>query len=153
MNDIHDIHGPILHHAHAWWPCLVIGAAAVVLALVVRRLARARVVTPAERALRALEASRAEPDPERFSTRVSDAIRTYVEGAFGVHAPSRTTEELFADLMIDGSPVAVHREELGSFLAFCDLAKYARWSLSEPARAGMLASAEAFVRATARGAS
>jgi hypothetical protein len=152
MNDIRDIHGPILHHVEAWWPYLVIGAGMLLLALVVRRLARTRATTPAERALRALEAARAEHDPERFSTRVSDSIRVYVEGAFGVHAPRRTTDELLADLMTDGSAVAAHREELGSFLGYCDLAKYARWSLSEPDRAGMLASAERFVRVTAGGA-
>ena len=150
VNDIRDIHGPILHHAEAWWPYLVIGVAALLLAFVVRRLARARAVTPAERALRALDASRGVHDPERFSTSVSDAIRTYVEGAFGVHAPRRTTEELLADLMTDGSPVAAHREELGSFLGFCDLAKYARFALSEAERTGMVASAETFVRATAK---
>ena len=152
MNDIRDIHGPIVHHATTWWPYLVIGIAALALALVVWRLARARTRTPAERALQALEASRGEHDPERFSTRVSAAVRDYVEAAFGVAAPRRTTDELLADLMIDGSPVAAHRDELGVFLGFCDLAKYARSSLSEPDRMGMVDSAESFVRATAGGA-
>lgn len=152
MNDIRDIHGPILHHAEAWWPYLVIGVAALLLALLVRRLATKRALTPAERALQALEASRDEHDAERFSTRVSGAVRDYVEDAFGVHAPRRTTDELLADLMIDGSPVATHRDELGAFLAFCDLAKYARSSLSAPDRAGMVDSAETFVRATSGGA-
>ncbi len=151
-DDIRDIHGPILHHAHAWWPYALAAAAVVLLVLVVRRLRRAHAATPAELALRAIEQARTEPNAERFSTAISSAVRTYAEQAFRVRAPRRTTEELLADLMSDDSPVARHRDELGQFLHFCDLAKYARWSLSDADRAGMAASAEAFVRATAGGA-
>ena len=50
--------------------------------------------------------------------------------------------------MSDTSPVAAHRAELGEFLRYCDLAKFAGWSLSETEMTSMLASAEAFVRAT-----
>ena len=151
-DDIRDIHGPILHHAHAWWPYALAAAGVLLLVLVVRRLLRAHAATPAELALRAIDTARTEPDAERFSTAVSAAVRTYAEQAFGVRAPRRTTEELLADLMSDDSPVARHRDELGQFLHFCDLAKYARWALSDAERAGMAASAETFVRATAGGA-
>lgn len=154
-DDIRDIHGPILHHAHAWWP-YALAAAGVVLVvaviLIVRRI-RARAATPAELALRSIEQARHEPDAERFSTAVSSAVRTYAEQAFRIRAPRRTTEELLADLMSDDSPVARHRDELGQFLQFCDLAKYARYALSEADRAGMAESAQTFVRATAGGAS
>ncbi len=151
-DDIRDIHGPILHHAHAWWPYALAAAGVILVVLVVRRLLRGHAATPAELALRAIEQARTEPDAERFSTAVSSAVRTYAEQAFRVRAPRRTTEELLADLMNDDSPVARHRDELGQFLHFCDLAKYARWSLSDTDRAGMATSAEAFVRATAGGA-
>ncbi|HEY1551434.1 MAG TPA: hypothetical protein VGG28_26575 [Kofleriaceae bacterium] len=126
----------------------------VIVAAVRRRHARA---VPADvAALRALEEARAaidRVDAQRFSTQVSTAVRGYVELAFGVRAPRLTTEELLADLMTDGSRVAAHRAELGRFLEFCDLAKYARWSLSRAEMTGMLESAEIFVRATAQGAS
>jgi Domain of unknown function (DUF4381) len=151
-DDIRDIHGPILHHAHVWWPYAVAAIGVLLIVLVARRLMRAHAATPSELALQAIEAARAEPDAERFSTAVSAAVRTYTEQAFGVRAPRRTTDELLADLMSDDSPVARHREQLGEFLQFCDLAKYARWSLSDDQRAGMAESAEAFVRATAGGA-
>lgn len=154
-DDIRDIHGPILHHAFVWWPYALAAAAVLVIVLIVfdvRRILRRRTATPAELAIRAIEQARTEHDAERFSTAVSSAVRGYAEQAFGVRAPRRTTEELLADLMSDDSPVARHRDELGQFLHFCDLAKYARWSLSEADRAGMASSAETFVRATAGGA-
>ena len=154
-DDIRDIHGPILHHAHAWWPYALAAAgvlALVIGVLVVRRLLRRRAAPPAELALRTIEQARADSDSERFSTAISSAVRTYAEQAFRVRAPRRTTEELLADLMSDDSPVARHRDELGQFLHFCDLAKYARYALSDADRAGMAESAETFVRATSGGA-
>ena len=69
--------------------------------------------------------------------------------AFQIHAPRRTTEELLGDLLRVMSPVAPYRAELGSFLELCDLAKYARWSLSRAEMANLVDSAERFVRATA----
>jgi hypothetical protein len=151
MNDIHDIHGPIVTHAHAIWPYLAIAAAVVLLGIVAARLFRTKPLTPSARALHAF-AGISTDDAEQFSTQVSGIVRSYVEDAFGIHAPRRTTDELLADLMVDGSPVAAHRGELGQFLEHCDLAKYARFALSQQQMSAMLASAETFVRATAGGA-
>ncbi|MEO6774016.1 MAG: hypothetical protein ABI467_13540, partial [Kofleriaceae bacterium] len=106
-------------------------------------------------ALRALEATRsliAGDDVQSFSSEVSQTVRDYVETAFGVRAPRRTTEELLAELMHDASPVSAHRAELGLFLEHCDLAKYARFALSRAQMTEMLDSAELFVKATAGGA-
>jgi hypothetical protein len=150
-NDIHDIHGPIVSHAHVIWPYFVIAAGVLAAVALVAWLVRKKPATPAERALRELQRTQI-ADAEQFSTHVCDVIRAYVEDAFGIHAPRRTTDELLADLMTDGSPVAAHRSELGEFLGFCDLAKYARFSLSSAQMTAMLSSAETFVRATAGGA-
>jgi hypothetical protein len=157
VDDIRDIHGPLaLPVSHPWWPYAISLAALVALAVVVvtairRRRRRAQ---PADVvALRALETARGSierGDPRGFSSLVSDAVRDYVEQAFDVHAPKLTTEELLAGLVADSSSrVAPHRAELAHFLEFCDLAKYARWSLSRADMTGMLDSAEVFVRATA----
>jgi hypothetical protein len=131
----------------------VVACAAVIYAIVRRRR---RTLPPDLAALRALEATReliARDNAPEFSVQVSNAVRDYVELAFGVRAPRRTTEELLGDLMQDASPVAAHRDELGAFLEYCDLAKYARYALSRPQMTGMLDSAETFVRSTAGGAS
>ncbi len=157
-NDIRDIHGPIaLPVSHPWWPYAISIAALVAMAAIVViaiRQLRQRAVAADVAALRALEATRPlieDSDAEGFSTKVSVAVRDYVERAFGVRAPRLTTEELLADLMTHESQVAPHRAELGRFLEYCDLAKYARWSLTRGDMTGMLESAETFVRATAGG--
>lgn len=127
---------------------LALGLAATVVGYAMQRRARRR--APEQRALRSLEAARAlidQGDPQQFSTRVSNAVRDYVEDAFAVRAPRLATSELFVELMADASPVARHRIELGAFLGFCDLARYARWSLSRAEMVGMLDTAQAFVRA------
>jgi hypothetical protein len=152
--DIRDIRGPIAAPASSpWWPYLAIAVAALALAFAVRTYARRRrPPQPPDRA--ALDAiadarTRLRGDPHRFSIQVSEAVRTYVEAAFDVHAPRRTTEELLAELMTDPSPVAAHRRELREFLETVDRAKYARDALSYVEMVRMLESAEAFVRATA----
>jgi hypothetical protein len=156
--DIRDIHGPVaIPHARSpWWYLGGAGAAvgaAAALALYLRR--RRPPAPPHERALRALAAAGAtlEGDPRQFSFAVSEIVRQYVEEAFRVRAAHRTTEELLADLMLDRSPVALHRTALGEFLRYCDLAKFAGWSLSPTDRSALLASAETFVRATSVSAS
>jgi hypothetical protein len=153
-DDIRDIHGPIAiaRPTPAWWYLAGTGGAAGLIAiLVLARHRRSRVLTPRERALAALESERAlvEGGAREFSIAVSETIRCYVEEAFFLPASHRTTDELLSDLMRDQSPVAAHRNELAQFLSFCDLAKFAGRSFSSTDMRGMLASAEAFVRATA----
>jgi hypothetical protein len=46
------------------------------------------------------------------------------------------------------SAVAPYRSELGAFLELCDLAKYARWSLSRSQMTEIVERAEQFVRAS-----
>ncbi len=152
--DIRDIHGPIAipQRRSSWW-YLTGGAiaAAAVIELIFYTRRRRPLVPPHERALRALAEAGAlvEGDPRQFSFAVSEIVRLYVEEAFRVRAAHRTTEELLADLMLDRSPIALHRTALGEFLRYCDLAKFAGWSLSRADMAAMLASAETFILATA----
>jgi hypothetical protein len=154
--DIRDIHGPVVHAASTpWWPYAVGAALALVLAYAVWRIVRARrrAVPADQRALRELTEARGliERDhPHELSLRVSETVRGYVEAAFAIHAPRRTTEELLDDLMRVSSPVAPYRGELGAFLELCDLAKYARWSLSRPQMIEIVDRAERFVRACAK---
>ena len=155
--DIRDIHGPIVipGRRSPWWYAGGAALAVGLLAALVLHARRKPAAPPHERALRALEeaGTRFEGDPRQFSFAISEIVRQYVEEAFRVRAAHRTTEELLADLMLDRSPVAVHRTALGEFLRYCDLAKFAGWSLSPADRMAMLVSAETFVRATATPAS
>ncbi|HEX4406683.1 MAG TPA: hypothetical protein VH560_17715 [Polyangia bacterium] len=153
-DDIRDIHGPIVipKPTPAWWYLAGAGGIAGIIGLLVfagRR--RPRPVAAHERALAALEGERALIDEgaRAFSIAVSETVRSYVEEAFALRASLRTTDELLSELMADQSPVAAHRVELGRFLRFCDLAKFAGHSFGRDDMNEMLDSAMAFIVATA----
>ena len=153
--DIRDLHGPLVDAATTpWWhiALIALGAFAVcalAASFVVWR--RRRALSPEAIALRELERSQAlipTGDAHALAERVSSTVRDYVEAAFDVHAPRRTTEELLTDLLRASSPVAPYRASLGGFLELCDLAKYARYSLSTAQMGDIVASAQSFVRST-----
>jgi Domain of unknown function (DUF4381) len=153
--DIRDIHGPIAVKTWRpnWWA--VGGGTALVAAAAGVGLwsRRERLRLPADqRALRALAHQRTlvAGSPRAFAIAVSETVREYLEEAYGIHAPRRTTDELLADLVRDRSgPLAAHQFELTEFLRQCDLAKFAGAVLSPGRMNAMLDSAEALVRATA----
>lgn len=155
--DIHDIRAPYLIPQDWRLPALVAAAVALVLVLawwVWRRLkARRPRLTLLQRTLRKLEATRPlleANDAQAFSVAVSDVVRSYVEERFSVLATQRTTEEFLRDCLAQmGSALQSHEQALAQFLIFCDLAKFARWSLDAEQMQGMLDSARHFVETTA----
>jgi len=83
--------------------------------------------SPADRARKRLNAAQdLRHDPERFATRVSEVVRTYLEERFGLQAPDRTTEEFLAELQTSVALESGHKALLGGFLTTCDLVKFAR---------------------------
>jgi hypothetical protein len=162
LQDIRDIRPPF-HISSSWAGLALVAGCFVLAALLVVvwrwRLRHAAVArkSPHELALERLAVARELMLPEQaraFSIAVSDIIRTYIEQQFDIQAAHWTTPEFLRDCVTraDGS-LAVHRERLGEFMQYCDLAKFARWVLSVPEMEGMLASAIAFVSATATAAS
>jgi hypothetical protein len=155
--DIHDIRAPFLIPQDWRMPALVACAAALVLVLTwwvwLKLKARRPQLTLLQRTLEKLEATRPlmeANDAQAFSVAVSDVVRAYVEARFGVLATHRTTEEFLRDCLTQvGSALQAHEQALAEFLIFCDLAKFARWSLDAEQMHGMLASARHFVESTA----
>jgi hypothetical protein len=151
--DIHDIRAPYLIPPD--WRVVALIAAAVVLVLALcwwgwRRLrARRPQLTLLQRTLQKLDATRAlmeAGDARAFSAAVSDVVREYIEARFDVMATQRTTTEFLRDCLAQvGSALQAHERAL----RFCDLAKFARWSLDGKQMQGMLASARHFVETTA----
>jgi hypothetical protein len=156
-SDIRDIRGPI-HIPYPWlWAIYVAaGLAGAGLAYGIYRLlkksAKARIKLPYEIALERLEGARALMTPdqsEAFSVEVSRAVRSYIETVFHVHAPRKTTEEFLHDLLSNSSSIlSRHAHLLEDFLQHCDLAKFARWSLSKEEMEAMLESGKRFVTET-----
>jgi hypothetical protein len=149
--DIIDIRPPI--HIPAAFPWMTWGAGAIAAAglgygaWILRRRPRRKL--PYEIALEHLAKTRGLMQPEnaqRFSLAVSEIVRLFIEECLPVRAAHRTTHEFLRDLVnFPNSPLAAHRETLLDFLHHCDLAKFARWSLTVSRMEAMLESANAFV--------
>jgi hypothetical protein len=155
--DIHDIRAPYLIPPDWRVPALIAAATVLVLALGWwgwrRFRARRPPLTLLQLTLQKLEATRAlmeAGDARAFAAAVSDVVRAYIEARFDIKATQRTTAEFLRDcLALVGSALQAHEQALGEFLRFCDLAKFARWSLDGPQMQGMLDSARHFVETTA----
>ncbi len=150
-NDIHDIKG-FVPVPHSWWWLVIVLAAIAVVAIVRwlwKRRKPAEVVAPVilpspfELALAALQRLRQDSPPvEQFYTRLSDIVRQYIEGHFGLRAPERTTEEFLAEATLP----AQHMALLSSFLQESDLVKFARLRPGKDDMDRAFAAAEKFVR-------
>jgi len=147
--DIIDIRPPI--HIAAPFPWLMVGAAALglvgVSAAAWKLLRRQRRKLPYEIALERLENTRQlmrEFHAEPFCLAVSDVVREFIEEVLLVRAMHRTTNE-FLHISLSDPQLAPHRDTLANFLQHCDLAKFARWSLTVPQMETMLSSAKDFV--------
>jgi hypothetical protein len=149
--DIIDIRPPI--HIAAPFPWLAWSAGALFLigvtAVVWRLLRRQRSKLAYVIALDRLENTRPlmrENNAEPFSLAVSEIVRRFIEEVLPVRAAHRTTDEFLRDLTsVSYLPLAQHRDSLADFLRHCDLAKFARWSLTVSQMEAMLESAKAFV--------
>jgi hypothetical protein len=155
--DIRDIRGPIhIPYPWLWLVYLIIG---IILALALYKVWRAWknrkpvvVQPPHERALerlqRAAEFIKTHQGRE-FSIAVSEAVRSYIEEQFQTRAAQKTTEEFLHGLLANPtSPLAPYSELLKDFLQYCDLAKFARWSLSDEDMQRMYESAMKLIQET-----
>lgn len=124
---------------------------AVFLALVLWLLLRkkpAPPLTPYQRALQELQFARGLRDTGQdkiFAIAVSDAVRRYLESAYHMPAPERTTEEFLQVAMhhvwLQGELTTLLRR----FLEFCDLAKFAGQQFGAEEREQLLNTAREFI--------
>jgi len=102
-----------------------------------RRKKRLKKQIPAhERALAALkeleeQGHPAEGEVKTYYQKLSNILRTYIEGRFGLQAPEQTTEEFLNDLKSDSSFQDQHQSLLKNFLKHCDLVKFAEHTPQE----------------------
>jgi hypothetical protein len=149
--DIIDIRPPI--HIAAPFPWLAVSAAALgfagISAAAWKLLRRQRRKLAYEIALERLENTRPlmrEFHAEPFCQAVSDVVREFIEEVLPVRAMHRTTNEFLRDLAkLPYLQLDPHHDTLTNFLQHCDLAKFARWSLTVPQMEAMLSSAKDFV--------
>ena len=155
--DIHDIRGPIhIPYAWLWILYVVLGLISIALLFWLYRFWKHRhqalaplphqiALEQLQEAIALMQAGRA----REFSILVSSVIRSYIEKRFQIYAAHRTTEEFLHDLLADtSSPLVVYFGSLEDFLKHCDLAKFARWSLSASEMQSMYESACKFIEET-----
>src|SRR5438552_13719053 len=139
--DIRDIKAPVEIPSGWLWLWCVLGGLGIALASYVawrywqkhrtKPKTEELIIPPHVRARRKLEQALAliyEPRP--FCISVSDTLRAYLEEAFSLRAPERTTEEFLDELQSSALLSFSQKQLLGDFLMRCDLVKFAR---EEPA--------------------
>lgn len=77
--------------------------------------------------------------------RLSEILRHYALWRFGLDGPTRTTEELLANMSERGNPVEGHRDVIAHLMTDCDLVKFARHRPSIEATERALADAQDFI--------
>jgi hypothetical protein len=70
-------------------------------------------------------------DPKAFTIAVSDALRFYLEDAFELRAPERTTEEFLKELPNSAMLSTAQKTSLRDFLESCDMVKFAKYEPRE----------------------
>jgi len=157
--DIHDIHGLIPLTFWEQHGLQVIAAAIATVALValltwlLLRKKTKRALTPLERARQELAAAHAllvTGQDKAFAVAVSGAVRHYLENAYHMPAPERTTEEFLQEAArhdwLRGELTVLLRR----FLELCDLAKFAGQQYGPAEREQLHAAAVEFVETADR---
>jgi len=139
--DIREIKAPVEIPSGWFWLWCMLGALGIALASYfawrywqkhrTRPKTKELIIPPHVRARRKLEQALALIyDPRPFCISVSDTLRAYLEEAFSLRAPERTTEEFLDELQSSALLSFSQKQLLGDFLMRCDLVKFAR---EEPA--------------------
>jgi len=106
---------------------------------------------PHEVALKALLEAAALLNEERqleFIKTVSQIVRVYIQGRFGLRAPHRSTEEFLREAEQSALLARPDQELLRPFLARCDLVKFARRRVALAEMQSLYDAARQFVEGT-----
>ncbi len=95
--------------------------------------------------LREVWADQAELDDKAFVIALSGVLRRYIEAAFAVRAPERTTEEFLEEASRHEDLKGEFAARLDEFLSLVDLVKFARMPLAQEKRGELYEAAVQFV--------
>lgn len=127
--------------------------AALLLYLITRKKKAAPVAAepstpPHDRALQALRelwTKEADLADKAFATGLSDVLRSYIEEAFALRAPERTTEEFFVEASQHPDLKGDFAARLDEFLSLVDRVKFARMPLAPEKRVELYEASVRFV--------
>lgn len=158
IKEIYEVPFSLVDWLHEHWKWIAGGLAAMALLtglflLLYRRSRRPPAPAPAPapvpahtialQALDELEKKRLwqQDRSKAYYTELTDILRAYVEGRYGVPAMEQTTDELLGALGLSSMP-GTGREQLGQILRLADMVKFAKWkalpSEHEQAMAGAI---------------
>lgn len=155
----HDAPAAPLVISNPWfwvWLFLALLAVAALVYWLIRRARRKAAeapplppIPPHVRARRLLEEALAFlSEPKEFTTRVSSALRQYLEERFDFRAPERTTEEFVWELQNTTLLAADQKLRLAEFLGACDMIKFAKHEPTEAELRGLHGAALRIVNET-----
>lgn len=140
--DIKDVKYPLYlpHSMYIVIPIVVV-IAIIIIALItmflIKRLKRKKDLaiiqrTPWEIAYESLQILRSEDLPSKdmikeYFTRLSDIVRSYIEGRFDINAPEMTSEEFLRDKETSSKLNNLQYEHLKDFLNCSDMVKFAKY--------------------------
>jgi len=135
-SEMADIQGWIGLPGGPWWPWILGGGLAIValagtaVCWSMRRTEEGPPPTPAEIARAAIHALRgtsllSQGDFDTFYTTLSDIVRRYIEGRYGLKAPRKTTGEFLIEAERDSRLRDDQKSQLQAFLRTADLVKFA----------------------------
>jgi hypothetical protein len=101
------------------------------------------------RRLAELRARRAQLSDYDLAIACSDILRDYLEWRFQFAIRFQTTREFLGSSRQNTALTEPQRDQLATYLGFCDAVKFARRSASRPESDNLLDSAETFIRAGA----
>lgn len=84
-------------------------------------------------------------NPKAYASNLSQAVRNFIEEAFHMPAPERTTEEFLPQVQQHPVFAGELASKLARFLTLCDLAKFARHRFGEEERSELYQVAEEVV--------
>ncbi len=110
-----------------------------------------RLIPPHQKAMRAIEEIKAErmvtsEDPKQYYTRLTDALRQYINERYGFNAMEMTSSEIIARLTHTDDPRSL--EELKQLFQTADLVKFAKYSTMINENDANLVSAIDFINQT-----
>jgi hypothetical protein len=158
--EIRDIAPPVDVLPYPPWMVAAFIAVTVVIACAVAWLfvrwwkRRAPAAHPSARAialreLNELRSSASSAEPYAFSITVSDILRRFIAGHFGLHAERQTSPEVLAAIAESPKFSDAERELLSRFLEKCDLIKFARIDANPEDNEELVTRAVAFVQGAA----
>ena len=85
---------------------------------------------------------------KEFYSELSDILRCYLEGRFGLKSPEMTTDEFLAHIQNSEVISSEYRKTLKEFLTICDMAKFAKYGSSSKEMEDGLACVQRFIDQT-----